>query len=67
MDRNLDGCYFRVFRNNKWKSVCFSDLTDDEMDIVLQGRDERWLKSLCKHLGHVIYTIGERYGIIRVD
>lgn len=37
VNRDLDGIYFRVKRNKRWESVCFSDLTDEEMDKVLEG------------------------------
>ena len=63
MDRNLDGVYFRVNRNGKWESVCFSDLTVDEMEIVLQGRSEEWLKSMCVMLGSRIREIGDELDI----
>ena len=36
MNRNLDGIYFRIKRNNKYESICFSDLTEDEMDEILK-------------------------------
>ena len=32
MDRNLDGIYFRVQRDEKWENACFSDLTQEEME-----------------------------------
>lgn len=64
MDRNLDGFYFRVCRNGKWESVCFSDLTDAEMDKVLANKGEQWLKSLCKGLGNTIKGIGEQCDIV---
>lgn len=63
MDRNLDGYYFRVCRNGKWESVCFSDLTDAEMDKVLANKGEQWLKSLCKGLGNTIRQIGDQLDI----
>lgn len=62
-DRNLDGCYFRVKRNGKWDSVCFSDLTEVERQNVLDGRNEEWLKSLCCHLADTIRNIGEEFDI----
>lgn len=67
MNRNLDGCYFRVKRDKKWCSVCFSDLTPDEMDDVLSGRSNEWLKSLCCYLGGVLRGIGEQFDIVRGD
>lgn len=35
--RDLDGIYFRVKRGKHWESICFSDLSDEEMDKVLKG------------------------------
>lgn len=40
INRELDGCYFRIQRDGKWQNICFSDLTeierDDEFDIISQ-------------------------------
>lgn len=63
MNRDLDGIYFRVKRGKRWESICFSDLTDEEMDAVLEGRDEEWLKSVCKILGRTIKRIGDELDI----
>ncbi len=63
MNRDLDGIYFRVKRDGKWDNVCFSDLTDEEMDKVLEGRDIEWLKSVCKILGRTIKRIGDEFDI----
>ena len=56
--RDLDGAYFRVERDGKWQNVCFSDMTRDERDQVMEGRPEEWLKSMglrvvCGHGGGV--------------
>lgn len=37
MNRDLDGMFFRVKRGKRWESVYFPDLTDEEMDKVLEG------------------------------
>lgn len=63
MNRKLDGCYFRVKRDGEWENICFTDLTDEERDKVLDGRSEKWLRSLCKHLTHVIQGIGEEFDL----
>lgn len=63
MDRKLDGVFFRVNRNGRWQSVCFSDLTEDEMDEVLEAKNREWLKSLCKILGKTIKCIGDKFDI----
>ena len=28
-ERNLDGIYFRVLRNNKYHNICFTDMTKE--------------------------------------
>lgn len=63
MNRDLDGMYFRVKRGKRWESVCFSDLTDEEMDVVLEGRTAEWLKNTCKILGKTIRNIGDSLDI----
>ena len=50
MNRNLDGCYFRVNRDGKWENVCFSDLTPEEREEVMTDRNDEWLRKLCRHL-----------------
>lgn len=64
VNRDLDGIYFRVKRNNRWESVCFSDLTDEEMDKVLEGHSVQWLKKMCKILGKTIKRIGDDQNIV---
>lgn len=64
MDRNLDGVYFRIKREDKWCNVCFSDLTDSEKVEVMQNKDETWLKSLCITLGNSIKRIGDELDIV---
>ena len=61
--RNLDGVYFRVKRNGKYDNVCFSDLTSEERNEILDGRENEWLKQLCRILADTIYDIGEQFGI----
>ncbi len=65
--RDLDGAYFRIKRDGKWGKACFTDLTDEEMDAVLNGQTEMWLKSLCKHLGKTLRCIGDKFDIRYVD
>lgn len=63
--RDLDGVYFRINRNDKWHNICFSDLTEEEMDNVLKGRNEEWLRSLCKILGKTLRDMGDQLDIRR--
>ena len=54
MNRDLDGVYFRVQRNGKWQSICFSDLTGEEREEICKGRSAEWLKSLVYHLADAL-------------
>ena len=53
--RNMDGIYFRVERGGKWCNICFSDLTYSEMDRIMEGRSDEWLRSLIKHIASCLY------------
>lgn len=64
INRELDGIYFRVKRGKHWESVCFSDLSDEEMDKVLEGHSVEWLKNTCKILGRTIKRIGDEQDIV---
>ena len=64
MNRNLDGVYFRMKRDDKWQNICFSDLSDDEMEEVMQDRPVEWLKDMCKILGRTIREIGDQLDIV---
>ena len=65
MNRNLDGCYFRVERNGKWQDICFSDLTREEQKLMLKSKNEEGLKSLCFYLADVIKDIGNKLDIVK--
>lgn len=62
--RNLDGVYFRIERDGKWDSICFTDLTDDEMDEVLKGRGKEWILGLVKILAKTIQNIGYQLDLV---
>ena len=63
MNRNLDGIFFRVNRDNKWQNICFSDLTEDEQSFVMEDKNEMWLRSMCRSLAKVIRDIGDQFDI----
>lgn len=63
MNRNLDGCYFRVNRDNKWQDICFSDLSSEERLEVLKGKDVAFLQRLCLILADTIKEIGEQFDL----
>lgn len=59
-EREIDGCYFRINRDGKWKNICFTDLTKEERDEVMEGKSAEWLASLCRHLYEVINDIADQ-------
>lgn len=65
MNRNLDGCYFRVKRDGKWQDICFSDLTKEEQKLMLKDKNEEWLKRLCFYLADLIKDIGDKLDIVK--
>jgi len=67
MNRNLDGIYFRIKRDNKWQNICFSDLTTEEMQVVMMDKDIPWLRSICTELANTIKDIGEQFNIVNGD
>ena len=67
MNRNLDGVYFRIKRDDEWQNICFSDLTESEQDHVMEDKNEAWLRSLCKALGERIRYLGDYFDIMVGD
>lgn len=64
MNRNLDGVYFRVKRDGRYQSICFSDLTSEERDEILKDRPVEWLRNLCCILADTIQHIDEEFDIV---
>lgn len=58
MNRELDGCYFRIVRDGVGQSECFTDLTKAERDALLADKDTRFLKNLCSYLADRIQEPG---------
>ena len=67
LKRNLDGVFFRVKREDGYESVCFSDLTEEEMRKVLKGKKKDWLFEMCITLGKTIADIGAQCKIVRIE
>ena len=63
MNRDLDGIYFRVERDGKWQNICFTDLTNEEIDEITKDKDTMWWKSVALHLKDVINDIGNTFDI----
>lgn len=62
--RDLEGVYFRIKRDEHYQAVCFSDLTKEERETVLEGKNIEWIKNLAYRLAEVIHLIGDEFDII---
>lgn len=65
--RNLDGCYFRVKRDSKFENICFTDLTVEEQEKVIDGKTDEWLKSLLLHIADRLRRIGDDFDLEIVE
>lgn len=64
VNRNLDGCCFRVRRGEKYEDLCFTDLTRDEQETVLKDRSPEFIVGLTLHLAKIIRQIGDEFDLI---
>jgi len=62
-DRNLDGVYFRVKRAGNWETVAFSDLSENDMRLMLRDKPQEWLINLCVILGTTLKNIGDKFDL----
>ena len=51
---NLDNIYVRVNRNNEWKRLCFSDLTEEEQTKYMNTLSIKELQTLCINLSDIL-------------
>lgn len=65
MDRKLDGMFFRVKRNGKWKNVCISDMTNEEREEVLKNKELQFLKKVIDNLCDTLKGIGDQFDLAR--
>lgn len=61
--RNLDGYYFNIKRQNVVETVCLSDMNEYEIDNAILKYTNKQLKALVKGLSSRLYQIGEAYNI----
>ena len=56
---DLDGVYFRVLRDGERKSLCFTDMTDEEQSRVLDSMDTDQLKRMAQIMARNVRDYGE--------
>ena len=59
MSKKLDNIFFRVNREGKMQDICWSELTDTEMDEILKDKDLEFCKNLCNTLGQAIHELAD--------
>lgn len=62
--RNLDGCFFRIRRGEKYEDLCFTDLTRDEQEELLKDKSAEFIVGLTLHLAKIIRQIGDEFDLI---
>ena len=63
--RNLDGVYYRVIRDGIRVNRCFSDLSEDEQDVIMEKYDAEQLRRLCRCLCISLRQIGDTLNLVR--
>ena len=63
--RDLDGVYFRVMRDGQMTNRCFSDLTKEEQDLIMDEYDASQLRRLCHILSDTLREIGDEINLCR--
>lgn len=63
IERGLDGMYFKVERDGKWKNICFTDLIPEEREVVLNSFDKDALICTCLLLADTVRAVGDLYNI----
>lgn len=64
--RELTGVYYRMKRDNEFENVDFADMTEEEMNSVLEKYDRETLIRMCKILGKAVQDIGNYFDIVGV-
>lgn len=72
IQRNLDGVYFRVKRDGKWLSICYSDMTADERKANIYDRmadkpieeQAAYYRRLAEFMADYLYDMGEQLGVV---
>lgn len=65
--RNLSGVFFRSKNEEtgKFDNVVFEDLSEEEQNKFMEGRNEEWLRHMVKIMANTINEIGEETGIAK--
>ena len=65
VSRNLDGVYYRVVREGKAVTCCFSDLSEAEQEEIMAEYNAEQLRCLCRCLCTSLRQIGDALDLVR--
>ena len=65
--RDLDGCFFRVQRDGKWYSLCWTDLTKEERESFTKDKDIYWLCRMLEYITEEYRKTGDQLDIYGRD
>jgi uncharacterized membrane protein len=63
VERNLDGIYFYVVHEGKGITKCFTDLTEEEQNNILEGYEKEQLIRMCQALAGALRQVGDQLDI----
>lgn len=64
MKRDLDGVYFRVERDGRWLSLCFTDLTEEERERVMGHRSLAWTREMVLVMARTLREMGDQLDVV---
>ena len=67
VQRDLDGVYYRQKRGKKFCNVCFTDLTKEEQEEILEKYDVKQLCRMAYLMADVIRKVDEQITNITVE
>lgn len=62
--RKLSGIYFRVQRDGKFDSIDFTDLTDEEREVIVNEMSPTAMRGMIRRLADVVHKIGDQLDIV---
>lgn len=64
-NKRNSGVYFRSknTETDKFDNIVFEDLSLEEQNKVMEGRDVKWLKLLARQLANALNNIGEEFDL----
>ena len=65
--RDMDGIYFRVEREGRWCSVCWTDLTHSEREEIGEDKPASWWQRVAEHLTEQLRSVADYLDLSMVE